>query len=302
MAAHVDMHERIRGSDFALPLVTAVGSIRSRSAQRLAWHSHEGFELIFLLEGGTSYQFHEHGLRSLRGGQFLLVPAGTLHRGKQDIRMPSVLCGIVFEPRRKGGVRNSTFTAADLHRMAKEFAASPPAVRSMNRELKALVTRLADLVRAYRNGDKRGESKSFLRATICMLIGEAARLLKTRERADATTIAATAEAFLRTHHADGVQMPELARHLGLSRARMHEVFKTATGLAPNDFLQRHRIEIACEMLAGSQRTVTDVAMETGFSSSQYFSKVFLKYCGMTPSAYRTARKEPAAGSQDRAKR
>lgn len=301
MAAHIDLHERIRGSDFALPLVTAVGSIRSRSAQRIAWHAHEGFELIFLLEGGTAYQFQEHGLLSLSGGQFLLVPAGAMHRGKQDIRMPSVLCGIVFQPLRTAGVKNSTFTTGDLRRLSREFAASPPTVRSMSRDLRAHVARLADLVRIYKNGDSGAELKSFLRATICLIIAEAARLLKTRQRADATAMAAAAETYLRTHHADPVQMPELARHLGLSRARMHEVFKTATGLAPNDFLQRHRIECACDMLVNPKHTITDIAMATGFSSSQYFSKVFLKYCGMTPSEYRMARKDPAAGRQGRAK-
>jgi AraC-like DNA-binding protein len=65
------------------------------------------------------------------------------------------------------------------------------------------------------------------------------------------------------------------------------VFKAATGLSPNDFLQRHRIEVAREQLANPRRTITNIAMSTGFNSSQYFSNVFQKYCGMTPSEYRT---------------
>ena len=283
-----DKHERISGSEIALPLVNVVGSIRTRSAQRIAWHSHEGVELIFLIDGGTAYQFQEHGMVSLSAGQFLLVPAGALHRGKQDFRLPSTLCGFVFQPLRKAAVTNSIFTKADLQRLAKEMDAVP-LVRSMNRELRAMVTRLAALVKAYKTGDTSAETKAVLRATICLITVEAARLLKTRQKGEATQVAAAAEAFLREHHADPVQMPDLAAHLGLSRARMHEVFKAATGLSPNDFLQRHRIELARDKLSHTNLSITDVAMVTGFSSSQYFSKVFHKYCGMTPSEYRASR-------------
>ena len=301
MPHQTDKHERIRGTEIGLPLVSVVGSIHSRSAQRITWHSHDGFELIFLIDGGTAYQFRDAGMLSLNSGQFLLVPAGAMHRGKQDIRMPSVLCGFVFQPLHRSSVKNSTFTQPDLRRLTRELGTAPPSVRSMSRDLRALVTRLADLVQDYKQGDTSAEAKASLRATICLIIVEADRLLKTRQKTDATQMATAAEAFLRAHHADPVQMPDLAAHLGLSRARMHEVFKAATGLSPNDFLQRHRIELAREQLADLRRTITDIAMATGFTSSQYFSRVFHKYCGMTPSDYRAERKTPTAPSHRKTK-
>jgi AraC-like DNA-binding protein len=288
MPRPTDNHQQISGREIGLPLVAVVGSIRTRSAQRIAWHSHEGLELIFLIDGGTAYQFQEHGMLSLNGGQFLLVPAGAPHRGKQDIRMPSTLCGFVFQSLGKLSVKNSIFTASDLRRLGKEMGASPPAVRSMSRDLRKLVTRLAELLQQYKQGDTSAEIKASLRAMICLIVVEASSLLKTRQKADATQVAAAAQAFLRAHHADPVQIPDLAAHLGLSRARMHEVFKAATGLSPNDFLQRYRIEVAREQLANPRRAITNIAMSTGFNSSQYFSKVFQKYCGMTPSEYRTS--------------
>ncbi|NBV85568.1 MAG: hypothetical protein EBS01_04745 [Verrucomicrobia bacterium] len=92
------VEERIFGTEIDLPLVSTLGRFRAHWAQRLAWHSHENVELIFLQGGASSYDFPGLPQADLAGGQFLLVPAKTLHRGGQDIRMPSELCGIVLEP------------------------------------------------------------------------------------------------------------------------------------------------------------------------------------------------------------
>jgi AraC-like DNA-binding protein len=67
---------------------------------------------------------------------------------------------------------------------------------------------------------------------------------------------------------------------------MFAMFKKATGLSPNDYLQRHRIECAREQLRRDEVSITDVALSTGFESSQYFSRVFRKYCGITPTEFR----------------
>lgn len=97
---------------------------------------------------------------------------------------------------------------------------------------------------------------------------------------------AAAEAYLREHFAGPMQMSDLARHLGLSRARMFELFEQATGLTPNDYLVRRRVQQACGFLEATGRSITEIALATGFSSSQHFSHVFRKYVGMTPSKCR----------------
>ena len=285
--------QRLSGTGIGLPLVKAVGSIRSRSAQRIAWHSHEGFELIFLLEGATAYEFQGSGVLELSGGQFILVPANARHRGRQDVRMPSVLCGILFQPGRRNAEENSPFTASELARMSRLFCKWPAAVRTMNRELRSLIMRLAEAVRAFRQCPSSPVSKPQLRSMICMAIIGATQLLTSRERAGATELVAAARVFLREPHGDSIRMNDLASHLGLSRARMFEVFKNETGLSPNDYLQRHRIEQAKALIAKSRKSITEIAMTCGFGSSQYFSRVFRKYCGATPRAHRQEKSHSA---------
>jgi AraC-like DNA-binding protein len=281
-----DVNERISGREIDLSLVCALGSIRAHSATRLAWHSHENVELIFLLGGASSYEFSGTGQIELSGGQFLLVPPKTLHRGGQDMRMPSVLCGIVLEPFSKKALRNSTFTNTDIPRFERTFAGELPRVQTMNSALLMLAKGLAEEVRTFKNNPSDALVPARIRSLVCLALIEVVSIVDAAHPRAAMGMVAAAKSFLREHHAEPVKMDELAAYLGFSRARMFAMFKKATGLSPNDYLQRHRIECAREQLRRDEVSITDVALSTGFESSQYFSRVFRKYCGITPTEFR----------------
>jgi AraC-like DNA-binding protein len=80
-----------------------------------------------------------------------------------------------------------------------------------------------------------------------------------------------------------LRIPELARRTGLSEVRFKVRFKQETGTPPGEYIQRARIEEAKRRLATGRVSVTRVAMDLGFSSSQYFSTVFRRYTGRSPS-------------------
>jgi len=57
-------------------------------------------------------------------------------------------------------------------------------------------------------------------------------------------------------------------------------------VTPGSYLQSFRVEKAKELLSAQQADITDTALRTGFPDSQYFSRVFRKFVGLSPSAYR----------------
>ena len=76
----------------------------------------------------------------------------------------------------------------------------------------------------------------------------------------------------------------LCREMAMSRTLFYVKLKSYTGKSPQDFMRIIRLERAASMLRNG-RNVTDAATLTGFDNPKYFSTVFKKYFGVSPSKY-----------------
>jgi AraC-like DNA-binding protein len=79
---------------------------------------------------------------------------------------------------------------------------------------------------------------------------------------------------------------ELAAIACLSRAAFIRTFRDTFGETPHRYLQRRRIERAMYLLRTTDRSVTDICMEVGFSSLGTFSRTFTEIVGESPSVFR----------------
>jgi transcriptional regulator GlxA family with amidase domain len=84
-----------------------------------------------------------------------------------------------------------------------------------------------------------------------------------------------------------VDFAALARELGVSYTTFRRSFKQQTGVAPAQFQNTIRINRARDLLASTELSVSEIAERTGFNTVFYFSRIFTKKMGQTPSAYRT---------------
>lgn len=78
--------------------------------------------------------------------------------------------------------------------------------------------------------------------------------------------------------------------LAMSRSVLYGKIKTAVGLTPVDFIRTIRIQHAEKMITDTDKNFTMIAYSVGFSDPKYFSKVFKKLTGMTPSKYRQSKR------------
>lgn len=77
---------------------------------------------------------------------------------------------------------------------------------------------------------------------------------------------------------------QLCREMAMSRTLFFGRLKSLTGKAPQEFIRILKLERAAELL--KQKTpVTEVAVGTGFANSKYFSTVFKKHFGVSPSKF-----------------
>lgn len=90
------------------------------------------------------------------------------------------------------------------------------------------------------------------------------------------------------HYRDDLDVPALARLAFLTRAEFIRQFRAVFGETPYRYLQRRRIERAMDLLRGTDRSVTDICMEVGFTSLGTFSRTFREVVGASPTEFRAS--------------
>jgi AraC-like DNA-binding protein len=93
-------------------------------------------------------------------------------------------------------------------------------------------------------------------------------------------------------YAQPLDVPALARIAHVSEAHFIRTFRDTFGETPHRYLQRRRVERAMFLLAQTDRSVSDVCLDVGFTSLGTFSRTFRAIVGCTPSEHR-ARAVPA---------
>jgi AraC-like DNA-binding protein len=87
-------------------------------------------------------------------------------------------------------------------------------------------------------------------------------------------------------YAHPLDIANLSQIASVSEAHFIRTFKGTFGETPHRYLQRRRVERAMFMLRESDRTVTDICLDVGFTSLGTFSRTFRDIVRVTPSEYR----------------
>ncbi|WP_394201624.1 GlxA family transcriptional regulator [Marinagarivorans algicola] len=90
-----------------------------------------------------------------------------------------------------------------------------------------------------------------------------------------------------TPNYQSIDIAALAASLGISVRSLNRHFKNALNLSPLQYVQRHRMTTAKDMLKSSNLSIAEVANYTGLQDPQHFSRLFKKTFGVPPNQYRT---------------
>jgi len=85
---------------------------------------------------------------------------------------------------------------------------------------------------------------------------------------------------------ENITVKQLAEMSQLSISRFSALFKKTFDLFPLQYITRYRIKRACELLRNTEYSITQIAEQSGFDDPLYFSRVFKKEIGISPSQYR----------------
>lgn len=90
-------------------------------------------------------------------------------------------------------------------------------------------------------------------------------------------------------------LESMAEGAGFKRSRFGEICRQLTGESPTIYLNRLRVRRSRKLLRETDLSVTQIAFNCGFSSSQYFAKIFRRFQGHEPSHYRRISREMRRG-------
>jgi AraC family L-rhamnose operon regulatory protein RhaS len=92
--------------------------------------------------------------------------------------------------------------------------------------------------------------------------------------------------FIDNHFAEPITIDDIAACCHVSRRHFFRLFEQAVGMAPMEYLKKVRLQKAATMLLTTNANVTEVAFACGFNDSNYFSSLYHKEFGMSPSRFK----------------
>ncbi len=82
-----------------------------------------------------------------------------------------------------------------------------------------------------------------------------------------------------------LNVDEIGKSLGLSRVQLYRKIKSLTNYAPNELVRIIRLKASEQLLLNTEKSISEIAYETGFSSPSYFTKCFKEYFSENPTDF-----------------
>lgn len=92
--------------------------------------------------------------------------------------------------------------------------------------------------------------------------------------------------YIRENLNNMIHISDLAQMENMSLSSYKKKFVQITGIPPGEYILQEKIRKSKDLLLSTQLSITEIAFEYGFSSSQYFATVFKRFCYMSPSQFR----------------
>lgn len=107
------------------------------------------------------------------------------------------------------------------------------------------------------------------------------------------------EDFIEKNLSKNISLSDLSENANFSQYHFHRIFKKYSNETVNDFITRFKLErVAIFISVNKDISLTDVALDYGYSDYSYFSKSFKKYFGCSPSIYRKEQERTSTFKKD----
>lgn len=253
------------------------GVFRFPAAYRFEMHNHREIEINYI-NSGSCIMGIGSVLVPLKHGDCIIIYAGVPHQFIVEDKENCRITQLEFEVKNPGSLRQTMRffeTGEDYHRLCG---------------CENVCEYMESLCRLYRD-ERKAQLKEFM-----MQLGFFQLFLELSERIGCSGCAEAKKGkagrigeiirYINENWDREINIEELAQRFDVSSRYIRKCFREETGVSCQKYICTLRISKAKELLWFTSKSVTDVALETGFGSSQYFCRVFQQYTQMSPMEYR----------------
>lgn len=251
-------------------------------------HYNDGIEVNFVISGTYRWNMEGKSYQLYPGEAFVACP-WQLHGSTEQILDRGILSWLILKP--ESFARDGQLKLGPWSSLGKDTQAEIGKLLTQNTN--PVLPKGTEIIDIYRQlneeltGNHLGKEEriSTLLDTLMLTVARAIQNRNIKKDRD-TEFLRELEKAMYACFDDKVSMSDMAYQFGMSSSSFNKKVKALTGLSPADYLIDLKINRAKDRLADGNKTITQIAMECGFYSSQHFSTTFAKRTGMTPSSYR----------------
>jgi AraC-like DNA-binding protein len=244
-------------------------------------HSHPYYELSYIEHGSCRF-FIEDSMYDLHDGDFLLIPPRLLHYTRYLVGS-CLRCGVYFRPEDLSPELEARLPGGGAFFSRMRVLQVPSAARKQFGDL------LKSMAAEEKDYDERSDlmlhfqlqQLLLLCGRVCVELSDAPVDIHTTDRQ-----VLTAARYINERFRSPITAADIAAAAGFSPNYLSRKFREATGIGVHDYLIFIRLRSAAFELLSTDDSVTDIALRSGFSDSNYFKDVFKKKYGVTPREYR----------------
>ena len=280
-----DASEIVPYSTPGLPLYTSHGRLSHFDWHRILCHWHDDLEWIAVYEGSMRYRVGKETLL-LSAGDVLFVNSRQLHDGLPDedadcryycvLCHPELLCA------------NPVLSAKFLQPVT-ENPSLPYLLLQGDDPNRAEIFDLLGKICAEdlaENADCALDVIGLLHLLWRRLYPLCMAPTGTVHDATDETLQKDMVSFIQKHYAERITLADIAAAGHVCQNKCCVLFRRYLQQSPIDFLNAYRLEVSRRMLGTTQKSVTDIALNCGFNHLSYYSKLFQRKYGCTPTQWR----------------
>lgn len=249
----------------------------TRSANMPALHYHDHYEVYYLISGCRRYLINDEMI-DIYPGELVLIPPMTLHR---TVNIPNAL-GSGYHARYLLSPHREMIPDVFLHLFDKHHYRFDNGTQTVIGDIFSEIAENADLSDQY----SAHLNQASLIKLLCVIGRNSNHTNKHNEKDKYAALMEQVTDYIKLHCSEDITLYETAKFFGYSMEYFSQLFKTQIGICFNDYLNQMRISNASALLLSTSLSVSKICSQCGFQNCNYFSAVFKKKLGITPTAFR----------------